>query len=539
MIEKKTNPLGMSFAAHLLRRTCFSFSKTDINNFAAKTPSQALDDLFNFSSFIRPSPLNNFAETFIPSVEVPDVDNLGAGTKSNVRTWLVNEFYHKTDLQPKLMIFLHLMFITNLRNPNAFNTYDAFELFRFGTTSSFKKVATKIVRDIAMLNFLDNRKNKVNALNENFAREFLELFTILKGPQIGPDNYTNYTEDDVKEAAKVFTGFTITTNNILTRLDPINVDSETNIPRGRAKLSFHDISDKTFSSAFDNTTIQGGSTNLEMEQELDDFINMIFEQIETARAYTRRLYRYFVGREISSETETSVIEPLAQMLFDNDYDIEIVVKEMLTSKHFYDELDNVQGDQIIGSLVRSPFDLIIQMHSLLEFDYDIGTQKAQNKFISERFVLFSDAASFKIFDPVNVNGYAAYSTAPKFDLNWISSSTILARYQNSIDALLDGVEIEGTIFELNIASFVENSGHFDNPEDHTLLIRKFFEIFFVEQPIGERYIKFENQLLDGLDPMNWYIEWTNYITTGIDTDVRAGLNRFVKSIIKSPEFQIF
>lgn len=85
--------------------------------------------------------------------------------------------------------------------------FDYIELLRYQSNGSIKDLAIRMTRDNRMLYYLDNRLNNKNSPNENYAREFLELFTILKGEQIAA-NYTNYTEADVQQAAKVFTGFT-------------------------------------------------------------------------------------------------------------------------------------------------------------------------------------------------------------------------------------------------------------------------------------------------------------------------------------------
>ena len=98
-----------------------------------------------------------------------------------------------------------------------------------------------MIADNVMLRYLNNNQNTAVNPNENFAREFLELFTIGKGPQIGPGDYTNYTEDDIVEAAKVLTGFR-------TRINRDVVDAETGIPRGDAQFGQHKPGAKTFSS---------------------------------------------------------------------------------------------------------------------------------------------------------------------------------------------------------------------------------------------------------------------------------------------------
>ena len=84
-----------------------------------------------------------------------------------------------------------------------------------------------------MLIYLNNTTNNANNPNENYAREFLELFTILKGPQITEGNYTNYTELDIQQAAKVFSGIKV-------QYDRSIIDPDTNLPKGRIALGNHD-----------------------------------------------------------------------------------------------------------------------------------------------------------------------------------------------------------------------------------------------------------------------------------------------------------
>ena len=178
-----------------------------------------------------------------------------------------------------------------------------------------------------MLEYLNNTDNYANNPNENYAREFLELFTILKGPQIGVDNYTNYTELDVQQAARVLTGFRKMNDRSI-------IDEDTNLPKGWNDISKHDTANKVFSDAFNNNEIIGQETEEGMNQELNDFVDMIFDKQETARAYCRKLYRFFVKSEWNDEVESEIIEPLSQQLINDNYDILPTVTTLLSSKHF-------------------------------------------------------------------------------------------------------------------------------------------------------------------------------------------------------------
>ena len=117
-----------------------------------------------------------------------------------------------------------------------------------------------------MLYYLDNSENNKNNPNENYAREFLELFTIGKGEQVDDGDYTNYTEHDVVQAARVFSGIKFKNNR--DNYDPDTVKTPhypSGIPKGYIKTNVHDPADKTFSYAFNYQKITGGNTSSSIE----------------------------------------------------------------------------------------------------------------------------------------------------------------------------------------------------------------------------------------------------------------------------------
>jgi len=183
-----------------------------------------------------------------------------------------------------------------------------------------------------------------------------ELFTILKGETTNDGN-TNYTEADVSTAARVLTGFKNSDSN--------RVDPETGLLSGYANFNQHDTGNKTFSAAFGNTTITGANNANDMFRELGDFVTMVFNQLETARAYVRKMYRFFVLDNISAEVETDIIEPLAIQLQNNGYQHAEVLKRLLKSEHFYDEDDNDRTNEILGGKMKSPLEMFILSTNLL------------------------------------------------------------------------------------------------------------------------------------------------------------------------------
>lgn len=541
-LSKKTSVLGFQNAYHLLRRTTYNITKTRIQEFAELSPDQALDLLFTFSEPFPTRPLNNNKETIIPTTEFPTIsDTLKTSDGEDFdKYWWMYQAMKDTSAQYRIIFWLHLIFITD----DDFFSYanlDYRELLRFHINGSIKDLAVRMTSNPRMLIYLGNNSNKKNSPNQNYAREFLELYTILKGPQKATGDYTNYTELDVQQAAKVFTGITTngTTWDKFTRLQL--VDSVTKISRGYINPNNHDSSNKTFSAAFGNATIIGGNTEETIQKEVEDFVSMVFNQDETAKAYCRRLYRYFVGREISAEIENEIIIPLAQRLKADNYQLLPTLRELLTSKHFYDENDDQAGDQIIGSLVRGPIELYFHLFSLLNLQTPLYQDNpgSIHKLMLNIVYNYSQNLGVQIFRPQSVNGYAGYSSSPLYDKNFITSSTLRIRYNNTIDLLINGFNYNDYIYKLNLPQFVKDSGYFTDPSDGNLLVSEFCSLLHIEIPPTERLTYFQDVFLGGLSLTNWKMEWNNYTSKGTTAGVKIPIDRLVKALIKSPEFQTF
>lgn len=539
-LTPKTNVLGYFNAYHLLRRTTYNITKARINYYATKTPDQALTELFTFSAPSPPSPLNNLGETIVPTIANPTITD----TQNTVNVvydnyWWMYNALKDVSAQHKITYWLHLLFVTD-NDASFFTNYDYKELLRFHTNGSLKDLAVRITTNPRMLIYLNNNVNTKNSPNQNYAREFLELFTILKGPQIATGNYTNYTETDVQQAAKVLSGFTLTSANQLNLNNRLNlVDPVTNLPKGFVNINNHDINNKTFSSAFGSAVITGGNTVANAEAELVSFVNMVFNQDETAKGYCRRMYRYFVGRNITTAIENDIIVPLASTLKANGYQILPVLKTLLSSKHFYDEEDTITADQILGSLVKSPLELYFQMFSLLNLTTPTysANSSSMHSFMSI-FASYSQNAGMPVFRPQSVNGYAGYSSSPHYDKNFITTASLRIRYYNSIDLLINGTTQGGFLYKLNLPLFVKDGGAFQNPANGDLLVSDFCELLFVDIPPADRLSYFKNIFLGGLSLINWQNEWNNYVNTGVATNVKIPIDRLVKALVKSPEFQV-
>ena len=541
-LTPRTGTLGFANAAHLLRRATFNPNKTLINQLAAMTTDQAVDQLFTMPTYDLPEPIaSDTGQKWIPTFFTPTVTATTMDYNNrfdSVFAWWLRRAEKSTTIHSKLSLFLHSIFIINYPESGySIFGYDYFSLLDFYSTGSVKQLSKKMSRLNIMLYYLNNNLNTIGAPNENYAREFLELFTILKGPQDGVGSYTNYTEQDVQQAARVLTGFTtISESQRLSYLD-----SECNVPLGRKMIANHDTGNKTFSAKFGNQTINGATTTSGMDIELDTFIDMIFNQTETAKNYARRLYRYFLRRNIDAEIENDIILPLANHLLNNNYNLESAVKLLLKSIHFYDEDDTTVGDEIMGAKIKSPLEFALIMNSQFKVDTPNPSSNTPGFFNFYNNVICGriNLSGYPLFKPLTVAGYPAIYEGPDYDKQWINTANLKNRYLYFIPTLISGITYNGVTTKLDTVNYVRNSGDFTNPANATTLIHEFLELCFCEIPSGSRYIYFQQSLLGNLSVINWQNEWNNYIATSNSGSVRTALDRFVKAIVQSPEYQLF
>ncbi|MDX2281883.1 MAG: DUF1800 family protein [Saprospiraceae bacterium] len=540
--------LGQRRAAHLLRRTSFRYTKSKVDQLATMSATDAVASLLSFSAPQLNQPI--YDNTATPTVEsttwinppglpLPDQE---FRLQYRVTAWWLNEALHEPGIGYKMIFFYHqYLAVTNLTIDNV-KFFDYLSLLRWGALGNFKKLATKMIIDNTMLRYLSNNLNSKTNPNENFAREFLELFTIGKGPQAGPGDYTNYTEDDVIQAAKVLTGFQ-------TRTQRDQVDPETSIPRGTVTFSRHDTSNKTFSHRFQNKVITGATTSAAFWTEINAFVDMVFNQDETARNWCRRIYRYFVHPNITPEIENEIIVPLANQLKSGGYEVLPVLQKLLASQHFYDADDSDNANEIIGGIIKSPLELVLQALSF--FNITIPNPVTQNNDhyitfwtsgVSERMLGY---ANMLLFYPPDVAGYPAYHQQPDYNRQWFNSSSIIARYKLP-QMLLTGKRVLGSSpnssigIKLNIAPWVKNSGVISDPSDPFVLVHELISYLLPEQIDTDRFDYFYFKIfLDDLPPADWTYEWQNYLSTNNETEVKIALERLIYHIMYSPEYQTF
>ena len=293
-------------------------------------------------------------------------------------------------------------------------------LFRYYALKNFRELSKKICYDNAMLMHLDGRLNEKGQPNENFGREFFELYTIGKGQQVGADDYTTFTEHDVREAARVLSGYNVD-------FDYANIDPDTGVAMGVLKGSGdtatrHDSGEKLFSERFQQTIIKpielinDEATKTAALDELDQFVNMIFSQPAAAQYICRKLYRYFVYYDITPQIEQDIIVPLAQVMMNNDYEMLPVLTTLLSSQHFFDTDNGVVTDDNRGAIIKSPLEL--EVGALRFFKVQLPDQTSDLAgFYQAYHDLMNKMSSqgLDMYEPFEVAGYAAYHQTPDYN----------------------------------------------------------------------------------------------------------------------------
>lgn len=551
-LEPFEGKLGLVRAKHLLKRATYGIDIEVIDKFDSLTADQAVELLFEFEAKYDNEPTDY--KTGKPFVDLhrgkPKVLKRNSGSKVGklhkyTVAWWIDEAIKDRTIKSKLVFFLHTCFSISYQQskdllPNHF--FDHIQLFAKYAKKSYKELAYEIVVDNAMLEFLDNYTNSKENPNENFAREFFELFTIGKGEQVGLGNYSTYTEQDVIAAARLLTGFVKGPKKLNSNKADANVIIKTTPCRGALRFKNHDLSNKRFSAAFNNTEIRGAVTKKDMWRELNEFVDMIFASDATALNICRKIYRFFVFREINQEVEEHIIKPLAELFIKSDYSLEPVLKTLLKSEHFLGKSNSDSPPKYIGAIIKSPLDLVLPVLSFFDIQYpDIIKQKKQHYefwffrgLLNKVFI----RTGFHPFAPQDVAGYPSYYQSPNFQRGWFSSSSIIGRYSFIQELLREKVsDKDFGSTTLQLVPFIKK--HIKKPENAHNLVAQLSTYLFPIPLDKERFDYFLHQiLLDDLSLKNWKKEWNTYLQQNDDIVIKKPLNRLLVALVNAPEFQV-
>tara|TARA_R110002073_G_scaffold104622_5_gene236802 strand:+ start:119159 stop:120730 length:1572 start_codon:yes stop_codon:yes gene_type:complete len=397
---------GYAEARHLLLRAGFGGTDEQIRTLAEWGPERAVDHLVNYDSIpFKDAGANDFDSDIIQPLSDEqrrslqrararqDEDTIAAYRTARQRaqredrrqmreiqrSWLTRMVQSPRPLEEKLTLFWHGHFATSFRIvEDSYHMYAQNRLFRGNASGNFGRMLRGIIRDPAMLRYLNNNMNRKNAPNENLGRELLELFSLGEG---------NYTERDIKEAARTLTGFTYEDNS----------------------FSFNQ-----------NQHDQGTKFVLGVRGNLDgdSLVSAILNQEACALFLSFKLYKFFVRdipldlSQLDSGTRRAILE-LAQIMRISNYELQPVLRRLLLSRHFYDPIN-------MGSKIKSPSELLVgAVRSLKVPVRDIGV-------MSEAMDLMGQS----VYYPPSVKGWDG-------GRSWINTSTMFVR-QNTLIYLLTG-----------------------------------------------------------------------------------------------------
>lgn len=450
-LSQYTGAWTVDTAAHLLRRTMFGPRRAEVLAIASVSLDAAVETLLSETPD-PPPPQGPDGTTWVNLPYDQTFSNNEPMYRGYLKAWWLGLMVGQgISIREKMVLFWHNHFPSeSVDVQDARAMYRQNALFRRFALGNFKQLVREVSVDPAMLIYLNGYLNTRTAPDENYARELLELFTIGKGPQRADGDYTNYTEQDVKAAAKVLTGYRLN-GSPRDRRNGAYLNESLGY---RFEPTLHDTSDKQFSAAFQNTRIQG-RTGSAGEQELDDLLNMIFAQPETARFICRKLYRWFVYYDIDANVEQNVIEPMATILRNNNYEIKPVLRALLKSEHFYD-MNNV------GCYIRTPMDVVAGMVRQLNPQGVPDLTQATNYGLARQLVDRAAQMQMNLFDPPDVAGWKAFYQVPDYYELWINTTTLPLRGSYT-DQLFTGFRNNTTTFRVDPLAYAQTMSAPDDP----------------------------------------------------------------------------
>jgi len=272
--------------------------------------------------------------------------------------WMNRMSITNAQLREKMILFWHNHFACRINN--AFYAQQLNNIQRNYALGNFRDLLLAVSKSPAMLQFLNNQQNHKGHPNENFARELMELFTIGRG---------NYTEQDIKESARAFTGWGFDKDGVF-KVRPFQ----------------HDNGQKTF---------LGKTGNLDGE----DIINRLLEQKQTAVFISNKLYKYLVNEV----PDPAHVHEMAEVFYKANYEIKPLLEYVFTADWFYD-------DKNIGNMIKSPINFLVGLNRQFYITYQRP----------EVLLEFQRALGQVLFNPPNVAGWPGGK-------NWIDSSSLMYR----------------------------------------------------------------------------------------------------------------
>jgi uncharacterized protein (DUF1800 family) len=377
--------------AHLLRRMSFGGSPAEIEVISSLGKEGAVDLLINYEQVDNRS-LDDLLRSSFGFSNPFDFPRFNRGELQ--RWWFTRMVYTRRPFEEKMTLFWHNHFATSASKTGDLFIYNQNLTLRSHALDQFDSLLLSVSQDPAMLLWLDGVTNVRGKPNENFARELQELFSM--GITDVVTGEPNYTEEDVKEIARAFTGWKF----FHPRLDPnpFNFQFIVNEPE-------HDNTIKTIyrGTQWARTGNLGG----------EDVILTISARRATARYLVKKLFDFFVYPTDGSAADKSTIEKFADVYMDRNHSIKELVRAIFTSGEFF-------SDRARFALVKSPVELIVGAIRMLDARYNPGSSAREgdsNNILAAVSIFLGQ----DLFNPPDVAGW-------KLNLGWINTSTLLNRF---------------------------------------------------------------------------------------------------------------
>ncbi len=370
----------IALMAHLMRRAGFGASRDDLEAYVAKGYDATVEELLNPETQpgVEEDLMLRYNQSFRESNQARD------------QQWIYRMINDPRQLQEKISLFWHTILCAgNTKIDSGYEMHRMINMFREKGRGSFRDLLIELSRTPGMVYYLDNSESHKTAVNENYGRELLELFSL----GVGMDEQFNYSEDDVKVCALAFTGW-----NIAPAYPPF--------PYGRSQWQFrfdpadHDDSVKTFLG-------ETGRWNG------DDIIDIICKQPAAARFIARHMYDFFVADDVpvpswrqTPPRDPEAIKLLEQAYFDSDYNIKAMLRALFTSDYF-------KSEEVRFAKVKNPAEMVAGTLRLVgdHREHKIGLWELAQE---------STYMGMNLMDPPTVEGWHTGH-------EWIDSGTLVER----------------------------------------------------------------------------------------------------------------
>ena len=519
-----SGPWTTEQAAHLLRRCTFGASYQQIQYAVNLGLASALNQLFLPSVTDEPLAYDageqvvNIGESWVSAVYPSNTtanQQTEAARMKSLGAWLAKNLNQESlSLTEKMQFFWQNHFgLTTSGDARAM--YHYLQLLRQHALGNVRQLVKEVTIDPCMLVFLNGNTNTVFSPNENYGRELLELFTVGKGAQLAAGDYSTFTEQDVAAAAKIFTGYIV---------QGVRSSTQTQVT-SQFMPNLHDNTNKTLSYHFASQSISAAGAI-----EYANYIDVVFNQADTATYICRKLYRYFVNYDITPWVEQNIIAAMAQIFTTNNFEVAPVLMALFSSEHFYDI-------SVRGAIIRSPLETLCAMLNTSGTTANFDLQSTYQIYLS--MYGLADQMGQAYAAPPSVAGWTPYYQAPAFYRLWINSSYIKKRFDVANLLTSNGLNVNGNTFKIKVIDLLNG---LSAPATAPAVINDLCVVFFPKEiPVADQ-LALKNILTGGLPDFEWTIQYNEYLNDPTNpvfyNPVELRMQAVLNVMFKMPQFHV-